>query len=153
MDETSLEPCSNCGLRPAVVHSTTIHFGSKKTVCLCEICHEASGRLANSFHAEFFEALKNATCRYCGEKAVAGGTNPLRWLGEEEEYRFMCMTCSTEFNRVLSERLGFVSSSLEPMSVEQQVAETEKSIETIGLQVLIGEIDLHMKQWLGQRFN
>jgi protein-arginine kinase activator protein McsA len=145
MSESSLGPCTNCGQRPAVIHLTNLHFGSKKIRELCQICFDAASRLESSLKLDFLEAWKNANCKYCGGKAVAGGTDTFRLLtGSGEEYRFMCRSCSAEFNRVALERLGALEKKMSDLPAPQQTQE---------LRTLVDGVELHMKQWLGQRFN
>ena len=144
MDDPPLKLCSNCSQRPATVHFITINCGSKKSESLCPICFDAICNSAGGAIADWVEAWKKATCQYCGGKAAGGGTSPFNGLQQQQEYKFMCQSCSTEFYQAGSGKFDSLSDSMEGMTAEQQ---------TLELQRLIDEMDLHMKQWLGRRLN
>jgi len=134
MDKCEQTICDACGERRAT------HFvcygGTGKSSHLCGECFESS---APPDIRESAAAVRDAHCQYCGGQPCAGGTDMFALITGVQKSKYMCMPCSTEYNRVLQQQLSPDDSGL---SQQEQIAV---------IQTLLDEADAHMKQWVSDR--
>src|SRR5271170_6692052 len=96
------ELCEKCREREARVFLTQIIDGVMSKSKLCIECGEAAGI---PWDHEGEEALKTATCRYCGSYPCVPGNDSILGKLDGRPRSFMCQACQ-------GEHLGFVQGEL-----------------------------------------
>jgi hypothetical protein len=140
MDPSEKALCSNCRKPGAGTHLTSIHHGIKESRFLCESCLPSAGPPVLQ---DFVAKMKNSVCRFCSGKGVT--PDPLaRILDVQEEPRFLCVSCSSEYLRIGSERLAVLDGGTGKDTHTEQMKK---------LQAAAKDIEAHMEKWVIQRNN
>ncbi len=140
MNESSKEPCSKCGERPATYHVTTLVHGKAEKADLCAECFqkEQPPQIRG-----YMEALQKADCFYCGAKAVTGLSMGSDFLGGDAE-RFACHECFQEHHAYFLKRMSELPAEAREMPAADQMEQ---------IRVIRDETDAHMRRWISQKLN
>ena len=127
--------CEKCQEREATCHRYKICGDSTTVTNLCSECDEAGSPEARAIA----EAGRKARCEYCGGQPCFGGPDMFAMMTGVEKLKFMCMPCSSEFQRYIQQQLQPDASDL---STPDELSLFRKIYE---------EADRHMKQWGSER--
>jgi hypothetical protein len=132
------ELCEACGGRRAS------HFvcqpGHGPAQRLCKECYEES---LSGPMKDFVDTMRKARCRFCGGAAMATDSMTTVLDGIGAEPRFLCSSCSHEYNLRMLARLNEA----------EDLNEVPAAAQVQYLRQLAGEVDLHMRRWVQQRDN
>jgi protein-arginine kinase activator protein McsA len=130
--------CDACHKREATCHLNKIVDGKIKSTDLCSQCYEAREPIELK---ESRRAAEAARCEYCGAQPCVDWhslTNISAIIVAPEEARFLCSSCSEEYNRFLAHKLA---------SVPEGLAEAEQLAKFGGLR---DAAHAHMMDWLAK---
>ena len=139
METPGQELCEECGEKRGNYYVCRPGGGPSRK--LCKECYETS--LSGPERA-FMQAMRKASCRFCGGTAMTSDSMTSILEGPGSEPRFFCSSCANEYHQRMLPRLGEVETKLDGMPPEVQME---------NLSDLMAEMDLHMKRWVQQRDN
>jgi hypothetical protein len=129
--------CENCHQREATSCVHTVVDGVPTPKDLCADCHAASSTDVR----DFLQQAENARCEYCGDGPCAGGTDFLALGTGVQKLKFMCMSCTLEHDRYVTEQLPQLLKDAAGKSHQQELDL---------LRQLNERADEHLKQWLAR---
>ena len=131
--------CEVCNLREATCHLTQINDDRQQSLDLCAGCYEAREPLGEK---QLRQAAAAPECEYCGGQPCVDWhslTNIFASVANAGQTRFLCGTCSVEYNRFLAERFETLQRDL---TEEEGLA---------ALRELRERAHGHMLEWLARK--
>jgi len=140
MEKAAPEMCEVCGRKKAT-HHLCQPGAVPHSISLCNECEKTH---APVLVKDFIAQVKNAVCRFCGNKAMTMDSLP--GIGDELDTssRYLCFSCSAESNRIGMEKFRSFESEFGSLPSAELLKQ---------LREFTGQIDTHMRRWVIQRDN